>query len=221
MNESRLEPYREEIITMKMQGLSKANMLRQIEQAYGVKIGKSQFYAFVDQLTNGAAHEPEGGLFMSPRSQPVNSPIDEEVRAFYINLPLKLDEVRQELANVLKWQARIDEESEQREQMTRDALRQFQETLTEAVRQLEAVRTTARPPETSRAIASPPPSSVFLPARQPVPSSPSPKIWKRALLYSGLMWGVFVFLFVFGYWRPLWAVLMVLIGFSEGSTLHA
>jgi hypothetical protein len=125
MNESRLEPYRDEILAMKMQGISTAAMHRQIEQRHRVTIGKSQFYAFANQVTHNVEPEREGELFMSPRNQPNHSPIDEEVRAFYVNLPQKLDEVRQELANVLRWQSRMDEESERREQSTREALEQL------------------------------------------------------------------------------------------------
>lgn len=198
MNESRLETYREKILTMKTQGLNKAAMLRQIEQQHGVRIGKSQFYAFVDQIANGAAPELEGGLFMTPKSQPLHSPLDEEVRAFYTNLPIKLDEVRKELANVLQWQYRVDEEAEQREQMTRDALKQFQEMLTGIGKQIETLRTAANS-KTPRS---------FMPERRSLPSLPSPGLWKRALLYTGTLWGIIVFLFVLGYWRPLWVTLM-------------
>lgn len=233
MNESRLEPYREEIMTMKTQGLSKANMLRQVEQAHGVRIGKSQFYAFVDQLTNGTAHEPEGGLFMSSTSQPLHSPADEETRALQSALLMKFDEVRQQLANVITWQSQLDEKEERREQRTREALQQFQQmtgnafqrfqqALDEAIRQMEASRVTARPQEVPRPAANPSVTSAFRTARQSIPSFTltSPRSWKHALLYSGILWGVVVALFVYGYWRPLWAALMGLIGFSQGSTLH-
>src|SRR5262249_2899159 len=49
---SRLRPYREDIMAMKRRGTNRANMLRQLEQARGVKIGRTPFSASGSQLTN-------------------------------------------------------------------------------------------------------------------------------------------------------------------------
>lgn len=188
MNESRLEPYREEIILMKTQGMSTAAMQRQIEKTHRVTLKKTQFYEFVNQVTNGEEPEPEEEFIMPTKSQPSHSPIDEEVRAFYVNLPLKLDDVRRDLAKVITWQAQLDEREERREQATREALRQFQQTLADAVRQMEATRATVRPSEAPRPIITPTVTSAFRAARGAVPSfaMPSPRSWGRALVYSGL-----------------------------------
>lgn len=216
MNDSRLEPYRDEILTMKMQGMSTAAMQRQIEQSHRVTIKKSQFYAFVNRVTGDTTPEPEEEFSMPTKSQLSHSPIDEEVRAFYVNLPLKLDEMRRELANVIHYQAQLDQKEDRREQSTRAALEQLQRTLAEvmAVRQAEAARANSRPPEAPRPIVTPAITSAFRATRRAMPSFalPAPRSWNRALLYSGMMWGAGILLFGYGYWRSLWALLASLFG---------
>ena len=224
MNESQLEPYREEILAMKKRGMSTAAMQRQIEQTHRVSIKKTLFYDFVNKVTNGTAPEPEGELFMTPKGQPLYNPVDEETRAFNSTVLTNLDQVRQELANVIKWLSAMNQEAERQGQATREALQHFQQTLAEAmaVRQVEASRASLRPPETPRPAVNPTVTSAFKSARQSMPSFalPAPRSWKHALLYSGLMWGAVVMLFVYGYWRPLWAAVMGWAGIIAELPLH-
>ena len=231
MNESRLESYRDEILLLKMQGMSTAAMQRELEQRHRIILKKSQFYAFVNQITNGAEAESEGEVGMHAKNQPPHSYIDEEARALHNTLLVKFDEVRQQLANVLKWQSQLDEKEERREQMTRETLHHFQKTmgdtlphfqqaLDEAIRQMATSRVTARPAEASRPPVSPTVTSAFMASRRVMPSFPSPVTWQRALLYTGVMWGAAIMLFEYGYWRPLWAAVMGLAGFVADLTLH-
>jgi flagellar motility protein MotE (MotC chaperone) len=220
MNDSRLEPYRDEILLMKMQGISTAAIQREIEQRHRVAIKKTQFYEFVNQVTNGAEPEPEEEFIMPTKSQPLHNAIDEEARTLQHTLLMKLDEVRRDLAKVITWQAQLDEREERREQTTREALQQFQQVLADAVRQMEAARATVRPAEASRSQVSPPITSAFRSSRPGVFSARSPLTWKRALLYTGMLWGAAVLLFVYGYWRPLWDAVLGLSGFVGTLTLH-
>lgn len=216
--------------------MSTAEMQRQIEKTHQVKIGKTQFYAYVDQVTNGTAPEPEGGLFMPLKSPPIHSPVNKEPQEFHHTntLIVRFDEVRQELANVITWLSRMDEQAEQREQRTREALQQsqqmtgealgqFQQALSDAIGQMETA-SAARPPEVLRPTVNPTVTSAFR-LSQGMKSSfalPAPRGWRHAVLYSGLAWGAGILLFGYGYWRPLWALLVsVLSPVIASLPLHA
>lgn len=223
MNDSRLEPYRDAILAMKTQGMSTAAMQREIEKRHRVTLKKTQFYDFVNQVTTGAEPEPEEEFIMPTKSQPPHNAIDEEARALQHTLFMKLDDVRRDLAKVITWQAQLDEREERREQATREALGQFQKTLVDLPRQMEASRASVRPSEASRPPVSPTITSAFRAAQRSMPSFalPAPRSWNRALLYSGMMWGAGIMLFGYGYWRPLWALLASLFGFlSDSLPLH-
>lgn len=62
-----LDPYRDEILTRLQQGQSKAGIWRSLEREHRIKISKSQFYAFMEEFTEGNAPETEEEPTMFPR----------------------------------------------------------------------------------------------------------------------------------------------------------
>jgi hypothetical protein len=234
MNESRLEPYRDEILAMKMRGMNTAAIHREIEQRHRVTLKKTQFYKFVNQITGETSPEPEGEFTMAPNNPPpYSNPVDEETRALLRAMLTNFDQVRHELAKVIHWQTQLDQKEERRElatretlqqyqQKTRDDFQQFQQTLADLPRQLQAALPAARPFETPRPAAAPSVTSAFRAARGAMPAFTlsGPRSWKRALLYTGMLWGGVVWLFVYGHWRPLWAAVLQWAGMAVESALH-
>lgn len=191
-----LEPYREEILTKLRRGQPKAGIWRALERGHGVKISKSQFYAFVEELSGTVTPETREEPFMVQRETWSANPatVDEKARAFFEQLPLRVQEVGEGVADLMKWLTEKEAEAQQRDKALYSALQQVREMLSGIAKQPEALRVSPRqaptgdPPEKGNGV-----SPAML-----------RHIWKRAFIVSGIIWGVIVVLFVLGYWQPLW-----------------
>lgn len=122
--------------------------------------------------------------------------MDEKVQAFFTELPLRIAEVRDNLATVMEWMAERNTEALQRDTITQSGLHQLRETLSGVSQQLEALR---GQPGQLRPVTPPEKSGGVSPATLR-------RIWKRAFIVNGIAWGLFVVLFVLGYWWPLWTL---------------
>lgn len=202
-----LEPYREEIFSMLRKGQSKADVWRTIERKHGVKISRSQFYAFAEQLSKDTTPENEEERVMPLREVKVSETptADETVQAFMTGLPRAFDEFTARLTT-------LEQQSREHEQKTLAGLRQCREEIAGYAKRVETLP--ARPetpsaPETETAPESIPEHE------QTVATDKLRSIWKRAFIVSGVFWAAIELLLIRGYWRPLWETLGKWIGFVE------
>lgn len=192
-----LEPYRDEILSLLRKGQNKAEIWRHLERQRGVKIGRTQFYAFVDQLIGDASPGIEEEPFrpLHEVGTPDLASANEAVQAFLIELPRALEEFSTRLTQ-------LEQRNETAEQRTLSALREFQETLSTLPQQSQS-----RASQTPHA--SPATATKSIPTRNaPVAAAALRQIWKRAFVVSGVVWGMVELLLVQGYWRPLWAAIV-------------
>lgn len=202
-----LEPYRDEIFSMLRKGQSKADVWRTIEREHGVKISRSQFYAFAEQLGKDTRTDNEEERVMTPREASVSqsTPEEEAVRAFLTDLPRAIEEFTARLTT-------LEQQSREHEQKTLAGLRQCREELAGYARRMETLP--ARPetlasPETEAA------PETILEYEPTVPADRLRSIWKRAFIVSGIFWLLVELLVMRGYWYPLWEILSKWIGFAE------
>lgn len=186
MTSPTLEPHRAEIAERLRRGESKADIKRTLEYAYGVSIGRSQFYAFVDQVTAQPLNDREEAPIMQREIKTPDSILaDDSIRAFFVELPRALQEMSERLTA-------LEQKAGEHQNMTLRALREFHETLTGVAKAASAL-----PPVTARSAAPPP---------VPIHAVTLRRIWKRAFVVSGVVWGLVELLLVRGYWRSVWAL---------------
>lgn len=191
-----LEPYREEIFSMLRKGQSKADVWRTIERTRGVKISRSQFYAFAEQLSKDTMPENEEERVMPLREvRGSETPTaDETVQAFMTGLPRAFDEFTARLTT-------LEQQSRELEQKTLSGLRHFKEELAGVVKRLEGLSTRPEIPSLPDKETRPEPT----PEHDTIVATVTLRsIWKRAFIVSGVFWAVVELLLIRGYWRPLW-----------------
>lgn len=195
MTSPTLEPYREEIQERLRRGHSKAEIKRGLEQAHGLTLGRSQFYAFVDHVSADPSPDMEEPPVMPRRETvtPESVLADATVQAFFVELPRAVQEMTERLTA-------LEHQAGHHQQATLRALRELHDTLTKVETSVPA-----RPEPPAQAV---PLVTATTPPPAPVLAVTVRRIWKRAFLVSGVVYFLLDALFVWGYWRSLWNALV-------------
>lgn len=194
MANSRLDPYREEILQMVRARRTQAQIIHHLATEYGVTIRKSTLSEYLKKQAGSALSLSATDLRVSPEEENflAQTEVYTELQASAQALLEKMNDVQTALRETGNSVYTLTTETESRDSALQAGLQQLQHTL-------------ASLPQ-STGIPANPPNSPNPPNRPPEHPPPVPRalivqIWKRAFLLTGALWLVVFLLlrrYVFG-----------------------
>lgn len=192
MPNSRLDPYRDEIMQMVRARRTQAEIIQHLANEYGITIRKSSLSEFIKKNANTVPSLPANEPRVSPEEENflAQAEVYTELQASALALRQQIDTLTAALKETGNAVYTLATDTEQRDSALQNAMQKVHDAVMSFSQRGNAAPAKAAP-ATSAAV----PSSAIPPALVR-------KIWKRAFVITGVLWLIF-FLWV-GYYFQLW-----------------